>query len=214
MVLTDINMRGMSGVDLCQEVVALREEDRQVIVMTAFASVESAVGSIRAGAYDFVTKPFTIDELVVTIERALKHRELRDEVKRLRRVVDELHPCDEMVGESAAMKKMYDIIVRVAESDATVLVTGEKRTDKGGSSRVAVHRARAPGSRGPFVAINCAAMPEPLLESELFGHTKGAFTDARSARPGLFAAASTEGPCSSTRWARCPSACRPSSSGR
>ncbi|MGH7434380.1 MAG: sigma-54-dependent transcriptional regulator, partial [Polyangiaceae bacterium] len=186
-VLTDINMKGMSGVDLCQEVVSLREET-PVIVMTAFASVESAVGSIRAGAYDFVTKPFTIDELVITIERALKHRELREEVKRLRRVVDELHPCDEMVGESAAMKKMYDIIVRVAESDATVLVTGESGTGKEIVSRT-VHD-RSPRASGPFVAISCAAMPEPLLESELFGHTKGAFTDARSARPGLFAKAS------------------------
>ncbi len=186
-VLTDINMRGMSGVDLCQEVVALREEI-PVIVMTAFASVESAVGSIRAGAYDFVTKPFTIDALVITIERALKHRELREEVKRLRRVVDELHPCDEMVGESAAMKRMYDIIVRVAETDATVLVTGESGTGKEIVSRT-IH-ARSQRSSGPFVAISCAAMPEPLLESELFGHTKGAFTDARSARPGLFAKAS------------------------
>jgi two-component system response regulator HydG len=186
-VLTDINMRGMSGVDLCQEVVSLREET-PVIVMTAFASVESAVGSIRAGAYDFITKPFTIDELVLTIERALKHRELREEVRRLRRVVDELHPCDEMVGESAAMKKMYDIIVRVAESDATVLITGESGTGKEIVSRT-VHD-RSPRAAGPFVAISCAAMPEPLLESELFGHTKGAFTDARSARPGLFAKAS------------------------
>jgi DNA-binding NtrC family response regulator len=186
-VLTDINMRGMSGVDLCKEVVSLREET-PVIVMTAFASVELAVGAIRAGAYDFVTKPFAIDALVVAIERALKHRDLREEVKRLRRVVDELHPCDEMVGESAAMKKMFDIVLRVAETDATVLVAGESGTGKELVSRM-VHD-RSPRSKGPFVAISCAAMPEPLLESELFGHTKGAFTDARTARPGLFAKAS------------------------
>jgi DNA-binding NtrC family response regulator len=186
-VLTDINMRGMNGVDLCKEVVSLREET-PVIVMTAFASVESAVGAIRAGAYDFVTKPFTIEGLIVTIERGLKHRALREEVKRLQRAVDALHPCDEMVGESAAMKKMYDIIVRVAETDATVLVVGESGTGKEVVSRM-VHD-RSPRASGPFVAISCAAMPEPLLESELFGHTKGAFTDARSARPGLFAKAS------------------------
>jgi two-component system response regulator HydG len=186
-VLTDINMRGMNGVDLCQEVVSLRE-GTPVIVMTAFASLESAVGSIRAGAYDFVTKPFTIDELLLTIERAIKQRDLREEVRRLRRVVDELHPTSEIIGESVVMKKMYDVIVRVAETDATVLVTGESGTGKELVSRT-VHE-RSPRSGGPFVAISCAAMPEPLLESELFGHTKGAFTDARSARPGLFAKAS------------------------
>jgi two-component system response regulator AtoC len=187
LVLTDINMRGMSGVDLCQEVASLREET-PVIVMTAFASIEAAVASIRAGAYDFVTKPFTIDALVLTVERAFKHRDLRDEVKRLRQRVHELHPSDEMVGESAAMKRMYDIISRVADTDATVLVTGESGTGKELVSR-AVHE-RSLRASGPFVAISCAAMPEPLLESELFGHTKGAFTDARAARPGLFAKAS------------------------
>ena len=181
-VLSDISMRGMSGVDLCREVVALRK-DTPVIVMTAFASVEAAVESIRAGAYDFVTKPFEAEELVVALERALRTRELRDEVKRLRRAVDELRPVDEMMGESPAMKKMFDVIRRVAETDATVLVTGESGTGKELVAR-ALH-ARSPRASGPFVAINCAAMPEPLLESELFGHTKGAFTDARTQRSGL-----------------------------
>jgi two-component system response regulator HydG len=181
-VLSDISMRGMSGVDLCREVVALRK-DTPVIVMTAFASVEAAVESIRAGAYDFVTKPFEAEELVVALERALRTRELRDEVKRLRRAVDELRPVDEMMGESPAMKKMFDVIRRVAETDATVLVTGESGTGKELVAR-ALH-ARSGRAAGPFVAINCAAMPEPLLESELFGHTKGAFTDARTQRSGL-----------------------------
>jgi len=98
-VLSDISMRGMSGVDLCREVVALRE-DTPVIVMTAFASIESAVASIRAGAYDFVTKPFEPDDLVLTIERALKHGLLREELKRLRRAVSELQPFDDMLGEN------------------------------------------------------------------------------------------------------------------
>ncbi len=181
-VLSDISMRGMSGVDLCREVVALRK-DTPVIVMTAFASVEAAVESIRAGAYDFVTKPFEAEELIVALERALRTRELRDEVKRLRRAVDELRPVDEMMGESPAMKKMFDVIRRVAETDATVLVTGESGTGKELVAR-ALH-ARSGRAAGPFVAINCAAMPEPLLESELFGHTKGAFTDARTQRSGL-----------------------------
>jgi two-component system response regulator AtoC len=182
-VLSDLSMRGMSGVDLCREVVTLRE-DTPVIVMTAFASIESAIASIRAGAYDFVTKPFDPDDLVMTIERALRHRELREEVTRLRRAVSELQPFDEIIGESATMKKMYQVVARVAETDATVLVTGESGTGKELVAR-ALH-ARSTRSAGPFVAINCAAMPETLLESELFGHVKGAFTDARAARPGLF----------------------------
>jgi DNA-binding NtrC family response regulator len=185
-VLSDISMRGMSGVDLCREVVTLRE-DTPVIVMTAFASIESAIASIRAGAYDFVTKPFEMNDLVLTIERALKHRELREEVKRLRLAVSEQRRFDEMVGESPPMRKMYELIARVAPTEATVLVTGESGTGKELVART-LH-TRSARSSGPFVAVNCAAMPESLLESELFGHAKGAFTDARSARQGLFARA-------------------------
>ncbi len=186
-VLTDVSMREMSGVDLCREVV-IRREETPVIVMTAFASVEAAVASIRAGAYDFVTKPFASDEMVLTIERALRHRELRDDVKRLKRAVVDPFTFHEMIGESAAMKKMYDLISRVAETDATALVTGESGTGKELVARTLHARSRR--SAGPFVAVCCAAMPESLLESELFGHAKGAFTDARTSRTGLFAKAS------------------------
>jgi two-component system response regulator HydG len=186
-VLTDVSMREMSGVDLCREVV-IRREETPVILMTAFASIEAAIASIRAGAYDFVTKPFASDEIVLTIERALKHRELRDDVKRLRHAVADPFTFHEMIGESAAMKKMYDLISRVAETDVTALVTGESGTGKELVTRT-LH-ARSPRSAGPFVAVCCAAMPEPLLESELFGHAKGAFTDARTSRTGLFAKAS------------------------
>ncbi len=185
-VLTDLTMRGMSGVDLCREIVLLRE-DTPVILMTAFASTESAVAAIRAGAYDFVTKPLDLGALVVTLERALHDRALREEVKRLRAVVNELQPFGEMIGESDAVKKMCQLIARVAASEATVLVTGESGTGKELVAR-GLH-ARSPRANGPFVAINCAAMPESLLESELFGHVRGAFTDARAARPGLFARA-------------------------
>jgi two-component system, NtrC family, response regulator AtoC len=186
-VLTDINMHGMSGVDVCRQIVESRE-DLPVVVMTAYGSMEAAIATIRAGAYDFVTKPFEMDDIALTLERALKHRALREEVKRLRRVVVDQQKFDDILGTSAAMKKMYDLIARVAETETTVLITGESGTGKELVAK-ATH-LRSHRRDGPFVAINCAAMPENLLESELFGHTKGAFTDARTARPGLFIKAS------------------------
>ena len=186
-VLTDINMHGMSGVDACKQIVEGRE-DMPVIVMTAYGSLEAAIAAIRAGAYDFVTKPFEMDDIVLTIERALKHRALGQEVKRLRRVVVDQQKFDDILGTSSAMKSMYDLVARVAETETTVLITGESGTGKELVAK-ALH-AKSGRREGPFVAINCAAMPESLLESELFGHTKGAFTDARTARPGLFIKAS------------------------
>ena len=185
-ILSDIQLQGMSGVDLCREVVALRE-DVPVIVMTAFASTEAAIASIRAGAYDFVTKPFDADDLILTIERAIRHRELGQEVTRLRAAVGPQARFDEMIGDSEAMKRLCNLVARVATTDATVLVTGESGTGKELVAR-ALH-ARSDRASGPFVAISCAAMPAQLLESELFGHEKGAFTDARTARPGLLTSA-------------------------
>jgi two-component system response regulator HydG len=187
LVLTDINMHGMSGVEVCRQIVESRE-DVPVVVMTAYGSMEAAIATIRAGAYDFVTKPFETDDMALTIERALKHRALREEVKRLRRVVVDQQRFDDILGTSPAMKKMYDLVARVAETDTTVLITGESGTGKELVAK-AIH-LRSARREGPFVAINCAAMPESLLESELFGHVKGAFTDARTARPGLFIKAS------------------------
>jgi two-component system response regulator HydG len=186
-VVTDINMQGMSGVELCKQIVSNRE-DIPVVVMTAFGSMEAAVAAIRAGAYDFVTKPFEMDDLALTIERGLKHRALREEVKRLRRAVTDQQRFDDIIGQSGAMKKMYDLVSRVAETETTALITGESGTGKELVAK-ALH-VRSTRKDGPFVAINCAAMPENLLESELFGHVKGAFTDARNSRPGLFQKAS------------------------
>jgi two-component system response regulator HydG len=186
-VVTDINMQGMSGTELCRQIVSNRE-DLPVVVMTAFGSMETAIQAIRAGAYDFVTKPFEMDDLALTLERGLKHRALREEVKRLRRVVNEQQRFDDIIGTSPPMKKMYDLIARVAETETTVLVTGESGTGKELVAK-ALH-VRSQRASGPFVAINCAAMPESLLESELFGHVKGAFTDARQSRQGLFVKAS------------------------
>jgi two-component system, NtrC family, response regulator AtoC len=182
-VLTDINMRDMSGLELCQKATEAHPE-LPVIVITAFGSMETAVQAIRAGAYDFITKPFDIDVVAIAIERAVKHGVLTRAVKRLQRAVDESRRFDELLGASPAMKEVYDLLERVGESESTVLISGESGTGKELVAR-ALHR-RSKRSGGPFVAINCAAMPEQLLESELFGHTKGAFTDARSARPGLF----------------------------
>jgi two-component system response regulator HydG len=187
LVITDVNMPGTSGVDLCRQLVS-RREDMPVIVITAYANMETAIAAIRAGAYDFVTKPFDMDELALTIERALKHRALREEVKRLRKAVDGTQRFEEILGSSPAMLKMCELVTRVADTETTVLVTGESGTGKELVAK-ALH-AKSGRKEGPFVAINCAAMPESLLESELFGHTRGAFTDARTARPGLFIKAS------------------------
>jgi len=160
-VLTDIKMAHMNGLELCEQIVASRP-DLPVVVMTAFGTLESAIGAIRVGAYDFVTKPVEIDALVVALERAVQHRALRTEVERLRRVVDDAEGFGELLGASAPMKRVYDVLERVVSSDATVLVTGESGTGKELVAR-ALHR-RGRRSAGPFVAVNCAAMPEALLE--------------------------------------------------
>jgi two-component system response regulator HydG len=181
-VLADLNMRGMNGLELCERIVANRP-DVPVVVVTAFGTLDTAVAAIRAGAYDFITKPVKLDVLALALDRAVQHRRLRDEVRRLRRLVVDGPELEEMVGDSPAMRRTLGLVGRVADSEATVLVTGESGTGKEVVAR-ALHR----GSRrrdGPFVAVNCAAVPETLLESELFGHVRGAFTDARAPRRGL-----------------------------
>ncbi|AGC42313.1 sigma-54 dependent DNA-binding response regulator [Myxococcus stipitatus DSM 14675] len=182
-VLTDLRMPGMDGLALCERIV-LNRPDIPVIVVTAFGSLETAVAAIRAGAYDFVTKPIDVDALVLVLERAVQHRALRDEVRRLRQELGRRQDSGAVVGESTAMQQAYALIDRVADLDSTVLITGESGTGKEVAAR-AVH-TRGRRAEGPFVALNCAAMPEALLESELFGHAKGAFTDAKAARTGLF----------------------------
>jgi DNA-binding NtrC family response regulator len=182
-VVTDLNMPGQSGIALCEWIVTNRA-DTPVIVITAFGSLETAVAAIRAGAYDFITKPLEIDVLTIAIERALKHRQLRHEVRRLRHVIDSFKGFSELLGESPVMKELKELLGRVAMSNASVLITGESGTGK----EVVARLLHEQGSRrdGPFIAQNCAAVPEHLLESELFGHVRGAFTDAKADRPGLF----------------------------
>lgn len=179
--LVDIHMEGMSGLDLCRAALAKRP-DLVVVVMTGFGSLDHAIGAMRAGAYDFITKPVSMDALALTLERAVRHRAMSDELQRLRRRV-ETRELPNVVGTSAVMQRVADVVERVAATETNVLVTGESGTGKELVARALHERS---GRRGPFLAINCAAVPENLLESELFGHARGAFTDARSARTGLF----------------------------
>lgn len=182
-VLTDVNMPGMSGIELCQQA-AVSRPDIPFIVMTAFGSLETAVAAIRAGAFDFVTKPIEMDLLLISLERAIEHRRLNEQIARLRNAVEIANGFGEIVGESPVMVKLYDQLARVTDSETSILLTGESGTGKELVAR-SIHGSSKRGNQ-PFVAVNCGALPEALIESELFGHTKGAFTDAKSDRKGLF----------------------------
>jgi two-component system response regulator HydG len=186
-VITDLNMPGMNGVELCERTVANRP-DVPVVVMTAFGSLETAVAALRAGAYDFVTKPVEMDVLAFVVQRAVKHRSLQQEVKKLSEIVEKSARCEGLIGESAPMQQLFDRIRRVADSEVSVLICGESGTGKELVAKALHAQSRRHG--GPFVGVNCAAIPESLLESELFGHKRGAFTDAKSDRKGLFLQAS------------------------
>lgn len=182
-VLTDLRMPGMSGTELCERIVANRP-DVPVVVMTAFGSMETAVAAIRAGAYDFVTKPIEMDLLGISLQRAVKHRQLQQQVRVLSQAVEQSCVFDDMIGASPAMQRLYDQLARLSDTEASVLLCGESGTGKEVVAR-SIH-AHSPRKDGPFIAVNCAALPEALLESELFGHKKGAFTDAQRDRKGLF----------------------------
>jgi len=186
-VVTDLRMEGMDGLQLASQVHTERP-DVAVILLTAHGSFETAVAALRATIYDVLTKPPDVEQLIRALDRAVEHHRLREEVQRLRRAVDLAQGFGEIIGTSPAMRRVYEVLARVAVSDASVLITGETGTGKELVARALHHQ----GSRaaGPFVAVNCAAVPHALLESELFGHVRGAFTDARTPRTGLFVQAS------------------------
>jgi DNA-binding NtrC family response regulator len=186
-VLTDLNLPETSGIDFCAEL-HRRRPDLPVIIMTAFGSLETAIAALRAGAYDFVTKPVDLDLLSVSLNRGLQHRYLEETVRLLQEQVRRQRPDGELLGESPAMLRLKQQIVRIADLDTSVLIAGESGTGKELVARSLHHHSHR--HAGPFVAINCAALPENLLESELFGHVRGAFTDAREQRKGLFLEAS------------------------
>ncbi|MCA9190105.1 MAG: sigma-54-dependent Fis family transcriptional regulator [Planctomycetales bacterium] len=182
-VLTDVRMPGTSGLQLCEQLSQIRP-DIPIIVMTAFGSLETAISAMRSGAYDFIVKPIEMDLLSITLRRAIEKRRLSDQVKLLKSTWDYRTAFGDVLGHSPAMRALYEKLQQVAASEAAVLITGESGTGKELIARsIHAHSRRA---KQPFVAVNCAALSETLLESELFGHVKGAFTDARGERRGLF----------------------------
>ncbi len=182
-VLTDIRMKEMQGIELLAEV-KRTYPDINVIVMTAFGSVESAIEAMKQGAYDYLTKPVKTEELVLITEKALREAALRQEVTRLRREVHKEYSFHQILGKSKPMQQVFDLIRRVADSPTNILITGESGTGKELVAK-AIHY-NSERRDAPFVPVNCAAIPDMLLESELFGHMKGAFTDAKGDKRGLF----------------------------
>ena len=181
--ITDMMMPKMKGIELIQR---LREIDSgaPVLLITAFGTIESAVEAMRAGAFHYVTKPFHNDEILIQVKRALEQQRLQNELKRLRTEVQARERFQNIIGQSEAMQKVFETVAQVSDLPANLLIEGESGTGKEIIAR-AIHFNSSRAS-GPFVPVNCAAIPENLLESELFGYVRGAFTDARKDRRGLF----------------------------
>jgi DNA-binding NtrC family response regulator len=188
LILTDLKLPGMTGLALLEK---LNEENSHapVIVMSAFGTVENAVEAMKKGAVDFLPKPFSLDHLSVVVEKALEVRKLRDENRELRHALGEKYQFENIVGNSQAMQEIFATVARVAGTRATVLLCGESGVGKDMIAR-AIHQ-HSPRRDRPFVKINCTAIPENLMESELFGYEKGAFTGANTSKPGKFEQADT-----------------------
>jgi DNA-binding NtrC family response regulator len=187
-ILTDLRLPGVSGLEMLAN---LRRQDSHtpVIVMTAFGSIETAVEAMKAGAVDFLPKPFSLDHLMTVVNKALELRTLRDENRQLREELSQRYEFDNMVGHSSAMREIFGTIERVAPTRATVLLCGESGVGKDLIARAIHHHS--PRADRPFVKINCTALPENLMESELFGYEKGAFTGANTSKLGKFEQADT-----------------------
>ncbi len=180
-VISDLSMKELDGLALCRRLLE-RRPALPVVVVTGKASMEAAIGAIRVGAYDFLTKPIEPKLLTISVARAIRTQRLQAEVTRLRSALSDAPSSTRVLGDSGAIRQLNDLIRRVAPSDASVLIVGETGTGKELVAR-SIHES---SGRGAFVPVNCAAVPPALLESELFGHTRGAFTDARGNRKGLF----------------------------
>ena len=184
LVITDLKMTPMDGMTLLTEIKREFGAKTEVILMTAYASQETALQAMKAGAYDYLIKPFKMDELLLRVQRILKQKELEKENARLKSKTSSLQVIEGIIGKSKKMRHVFELVQRVADKDATVLIRGESGTGKELIAS-AVHGLSQRKDK-PWVAINCAALPETLLESELFGYEKGAFTGAGKAKPGLF----------------------------
>lgn len=181
-IITDLKMKGLKGLDLLEETKQVSPLT-PVVIITAFGTIESAIQAMKMGAYDYITKPFQMDELILTVRKALENRFLKKEVVRLKREVETRYDFHQLIGKSASMQKIYDLIERIRDSSINVFITGESGTGKELAAKAIHYSGVRKG--GPFIAVNCAAIPETLLESELFGYKKGAFTDAKSDKKGL-----------------------------
>ena len=183
LVISDISMPGRSGLEVLKQTKATNPET-PVIMITAYASTESAIEALKLGAYDYIIKPFDVEEMKTVVRNALEKRRLENENRVLKRELKEKLRFDEMVGDGPRMKEVLDLIAKIAPTNSTVLISGESGTGKELVAR-AIH-AGSPCRERPFVSINCGALPDELLESELFGHTRGSFTGAVAAKKGLF----------------------------
>ncbi len=187
LIITDINMPGLSGFDLLREV-KIKFPELPVLMITAYGSPDSAVEAMKLGATDYITKPFRIEEIKARISAAVERRRLAEENEELQKLLDGKYGFESIIGKSAGMKNIFEMIRRLSEMDSTVVISGESGTGKELIAR-ALHYNSLSGP-GPFITVNCGALVETLLESELFGHRKGSFTGADSDRKGLFETAS------------------------
>lgn len=186
LIVTDIRMQGMDGLELLDKLKSI-DENALVIIITAYSSVDSAIAALRKGAYDYITKPFVNEELLKTIRNALRQRELFRENRYLRRELNKRYSFSEIIGTSESLQNVFRLVEKISATNSTILIQGESGTGKELIAR-AIHHNSLRADK-PFIAVNCGALPETLLESELFGYVRGAFTDAKSDRKGLFRSA-------------------------